>query len=141
MKICINIFLFCLAILVVSGCGAGNKSTSDETALYSTWIADSINGIKTDAAVYKSEFPSLVFNNQTDDISGTTGCNSINGKYTISGSSIKISNIVSTKMFCDDIDEITFLHILNNATNYKIQNGKLYLYTGKEVKMVLRKGK
>jgi hypothetical protein len=42
-------------------------------------------------------------------------------------------------MFCEDIDEITFLNILTNADNYKIRNEKLYLYIGKEIKMVLKK--
>ncbi|RPI14632.1 MAG: META domain-containing protein [Ignavibacteriae bacterium] len=140
MKIYLFTIPFFIAISILAGCTAGDKSTSNETALFNTWIADSINGIKTDANIYKDKFPTLIFK-EANDVSGTTGCNTINGKYTVSGSTIKISDMISTKMFCDDIDETTFLSILKNADSYKIQNEKLYLYSGKDIKMVLKKEK
>jgi heat shock protein HslJ len=137
----IKIFICCLAVLVISDCSAGNKITSDSSSINNKWVADSINGIKTDSVVYRDNFPVLEFNSEKGTVLGSTGCNNLYGSLNISGLTLKIYDITTTKMFCSEIDEITFLSILKNADNYEIRDGKLYLYSGKELKMVLRKEK
>ena len=137
----IKMFLCCLAVLVISDCSAGNKNTSDTSSINDKWTADSINGIKTDSAVYRDNFPFLEFNSEKGTVLGSTGCNSLYGSLIISGLTLKIYDITATKMFCSEIDEITFLSILKNADNYEIRDGKLYFYSGKDLKMVLRKEK
>lgn len=135
-------FLYCIALLIiVSGCSAGNKHTTDTSSINNKWTADSINGIKTDSSVYRDNFPVLEFNSEKGTVTGSTGCNSLNGSFVVTGSAIKISDIITTKMFCVDIDEVTFLDILKKTDNYEIREGKLYLYAGKDIKMVLKKEK
>jgi heat shock protein HslJ len=141
MKIYIKAFLFCITILILSGCSAGNKISSDTSSINNKWVADSINGIKTDSTIYRDAFPFLKFNSETGTVTGSTGCNTLNGSLNVTGSTIKISDIITTKMFCIDIDEITFLDILKKTDNYEIRDGKLYLYSGKDLKMVLKKEK
>lgn len=134
------IMLICsIAVLIISGCSAGNKNSTDTGSINNKWTAESINGIKTDSAVYKDGFPVLEFNSEKGTVTGSTGCNSLNGSLNVTGSTLKISDIITTKMFCVDIDEVTFLSILKKADNFEIRDGKLYLYSGKDLKMVLKK--
>jgi heat shock protein HslJ len=126
-------------VLSVTSCLAGNKISSDSSSINGTWTADSINGVKTDSTVYGKEFPFLVFNSETGSVTGSTGCNSLNGVLSVTGLTLKISEVITTKMFCVDIDELTFLDVLKKTDNYEIRDGKLYLYAGKDIKMILAK--
>lgn len=135
----ILIFLFFISAFLISDCSAGHKTASDTNSINNKWTAESINGIKTDPTVYSDKLPFLTFDSEAGTVTGSTGCNILNGKFKIDGSGIKISEIITTKMFCAEIDEITFLDILKKADNYEIKDGKLNLYSGKDLKMVLVK--
>jgi heat shock protein HslJ len=60
---------------------------------------------------------------------GNGGCNRIGGNLLIDKNNIKFSNIIQTKMFCDNMQqEGLFLRLLEMTSEYKIIGGKLLLY-------------
>lgn len=70
---------------------------------------------------------------KTDEtFTGKGGCNTIRGKYTLKGSSIKFSNIISTKMACNNLEQETaFLQLLE---------GTVSAFTVTEKQLLLRDG-
>lgn len=58
---------------------------------------------------------------------GSGGCNNISGEYEMNeGNRIKFSNVISTKMYCNNMEtEDRFLSVLNKVDNYTIQNDTL----------------
>jgi len=70
---------------------------------------------------------------------GNGGCNQINGSYDIDNSSIHFSNVVSTKMSCEDIAfENEFLSLLNRVNRFEQNGDNLLLKDRKDVVLVLR---
>jgi heat shock protein HslJ len=63
---------------------------------------------------------------------GNAGCNNISGKYILKGTSIKLSNIISTKMACDKLEQETaFLRLLEETVSaYTVDKSKLLLRDG-----------
>lgn len=63
---------------------------------------------------------------------GKGGCNIINGKFSVKGSSIKFKSIISTRMACDNMDkENAFLNLLENRiSEYTFNGNQLLLRDG-----------
>ena len=63
---------------------------------------------------------------------GKGGCNSMNGKFSVKGSSIKFNSIASTKMACDNMDkENAFFNLLENrVSEYTYEGNQLLLRDG-----------
>ena len=73
-------------------------------------------------------------------VAGTSGCNQYNGPYTLSGSSLTVGALASTKMLCDQIAndaETAYLAALGKAATYTAEGGKLTIYD-KDAKEVVR---
>lgn len=73
----------------------------------------------------------LVFN-KDNSFTGNAGCNRISGKYTLKGTSIKFSDIISTKMACPELEkETAFLQLLQQTVSaYTVQGNALLLRDG-----------
>ena len=73
---------------------------------------------------------SITFSDST--FTGSGGCNRISGKYTLKGTSIKFSNILSTKMACDRLEQETaFLQLLQSTVSaYTVTQNVLWLRDG-----------
>ncbi len=70
---------------------------------------------------------------------GNGGCNQINGNYTLDKNELMFSEVISTKMSCNDIEfENTFLKILATVNRYEIRGTDLVLKNKREVVLVLR---
>ena len=55
---------------------------------------------------------------------GKGGCNSMNVKFSVKGSSIKFHSVASTKMACDNMDkENAFFNLLENRVSEYTYNG------------------
>lgn len=55
---------------------------------------------------------------------GKGGCNSMSGKFSVKGSSIRFHSIISTKMACDNIDkENAFFNLLQSRISEYTYNG------------------
>jgi heat shock protein HslJ len=72
----------------------------------------------------------IEFNEKDARFGGNTGCNRMSGSFTKTDSSIKFSQIISTKMFCQDTSEVenAFTRNLEKAARFEIKDGKLYLF-------------
>jgi heat shock protein HslJ len=70
---------------------------------------------------------------------GNGGCNQVNGTYTVDKNTIKFSDVISTKMSCNDLDfENSFLSTLAAVNRYEVKGDDLLLKRKREVLLVLR---
>jgi putative lipoprotein len=83
-----------------------------------SWVLQGISGAELGTGV-----PTIDFG--TDgNVSGSAGCNTFNGTYTVDGSSISFGPLASTKMACPTADmavETAFLAGLAGAKTWSIQ--------------------
>lgn len=61
---------------------------------------------------------------------GNGGCNQFGSTVKVEGSTIQFSELFSTKMFCDGIQqsESAYFNALENATKFEIKGDKLVIY-------------
>lgn len=102
------------------------------------WMLDAIKGIPVSKSG-KTAF--VVFDQKRGSAGGNSNCNVFGGSYTASGSTIKITEIISTMRACEEGDRMTiereFLDGLQKANRYNIENGKLLLYRDKRLLLTL----
>jgi heat shock protein HslJ len=112
-------------ILAISLVGCGG--VADGPALQDTqWVLVTLGG----EPPLSDTAPSADFS--TDEISGSTGCNTYFGAYTVDGSEITIGDVASTEMWCTEPDgvmdqEQAFLAALRSATGYRLSGAQLEL--------------
>jgi heat shock protein HslJ len=136
-----------LAFVVLASCAGsrkntGNSSSKEEEAIKQQ--ATSLDGQKWMLAkLHKDGTVQGVVNKKPfirfDQVKGSAGgngsCNSFGSTLTVSGSSISISQIFSTKMYCEGVQgtENSFLDLLGKVNRYEIKGDQLSLYRDKEV--------
>jgi heat shock protein HslJ len=90
----------------------------------SIWIATEISELATqDSEVY--------FRILDNRISGKSGCNNFFGNCNVIANTIRVEEIGSTKMMCDDEEmkiESAFINALSVCTHFSINNDSLKLY-------------
>ena len=82
------------------------------------------------------EIPHLLFSpGQVNKVSGSTGCNRLNGSYELTGVNvIKFFPLATTKMACPGINnEAPFIKFLVEANNWSIIDDQLMLNNGKQL--------
>ena len=115
-----------LAVLL-AGCSLGPV---DSPALEGTqWLLVTLGG---DPPLAGTE-PSAEFS--ADQISGSAGCNTYFGTYTVNGDSIKFGDVASTEMYCMEPEgvmerEQAFLTALASITSYRLAREGLELLDG-----------
>lgn len=114
---------FLLLAALLAGCAsqAGPELNS------SRWNVVELNG---HAPVARS---SLTIGLEDGNVGGGSGCNTYGGRYDVEGSSIVISDLVSTLMACSDplnAQEGEFLRALSEAATYEITGGRLIFKDG-----------
>jgi len=68
---------------------------------------------------------------ETGEINGNTGCNSLGGKYTLDGNSIRVSDLAMTMMACEDPigqQESEVLEALRAPERYVIEDRLLKIF-------------
>jgi heat shock protein HslJ len=77
----------------------------------------------------------IQFDETKKSAGGNGGCNAFGGSFSKNGYQIKISQIMSTKMFCEETSGIEnkFLENLEKVTSYEFVKGKLNLLAGDRV--------
>lgn len=97
--------------------------------------AKSLNGkwklismvLEKDMAIVLPE-KAITLNINKNKIGGNGGCNSYGGNFSQKGKTIKFSEILSTKMWCDNSPtESQYLNALGKSVNYKLINEQLIL--------------
>jgi len=73
--------------------------------------------------------PEITFIEADKKVSGTTGCNNLNGFFFITGNQFSFSPLAVTMKACPDATVETFITaFFKNVGFYKVDGSKLYLY-------------
>jgi len=136
MKITLK-FLFCIFIFILASC----KKDENISSLASTnWIFVSINKNDIEEKV-PSEFREMTLDFTETNILFARGvCNSLNGKYLLSGNdSLVVNDLITTCVYCGDgnphIWEELYYNGLSNATNYFLNDNTLTLKTSINIEL------
>lgn len=125
-----------LSVLIV-GCSSVKETANP--LLHDIWVLESINGKLYSRTENQTLHPTLEIYLNEERFSGNTGCNNMNGKLKTLHSTISFSEIKTTKMFCVDVDETTFLTALGQVNKYKIEKMRLYLFEDDKELLVFQK--
>ena len=91
------------------------------------WKVKSIVGL--DSLVVS---PTIIFNEETNTISGNAGCNNYGSSFTKKDDLLSFGLVNATKMMCTNMNiEKAFMQCLQNTHHYKIENDILILYSEK----------
>ena len=130
-----TLMLLTLAALL-AGCGTpGEGARLDGTS----WVLASLNGRRP----LEGGQVTLVF--EDGEISGSAGCNSYFGAYTIEGADgLAFSGIGSTLMACLEPEgimdqEVQYLETLGAATSFRLSDGELRLSSAGGGLLILRR--
>jgi len=138
------VILYIIVLLVlpaVAGCHRTplTDTTSPDIILNDIWVLETLHGEPVGNNDFGRERPRLEFNRESMRVTGTTGCNSLTGKYTARKDVISFGAMITTKMACEGTGEATFLKTLESVNRFSIRDLKLYLAEGNTVKAVFRK--
>lgn len=94
-------------------------------------VGNDLPSFKTDTVHGKTIF--ITFNDMKKSAGGSGGCNSFGGTLSVKGGQIHITQIISTQMYCEGIQqtENDFFAALTKANRFEVKNKKLFLYQGK----------
>jgi heat shock protein HslJ len=127
-------------LLLLASCGTSkntNSTTNDDSPfdpegdrqelVDDTWVFMRIYGNDI-AGTEGRELPQLTFS-EDGTFSGHTGCNPINGSYTLEdGLRIKFDRVASGLALCEDVTyEADLLEVINETDNYTLNDGVLSL--------------
>ncbi|MGJ8743872.1 META domain-containing protein [Polaribacter sp.] len=130
-----------LILITIMSCSSVKKQQEDsfDTAITGKyWKLKTLQGkvVKMDKNQERDIFISL--KKHDNSIKGFTGCNSIAGQFTLKeGNSITIGKLAVTQRFCPNIDESTFLKVLNLADNYTVKDDVLQLNVGRRAPLAV----
>lgn len=136
-----NFFLITsLAIIIVTvGCHtsqpiSGGTSRGSEMLYKYKWYLSELQG-RPFTFIGHDNYAHLLFSaGQPNKVTGSTGCNRLNGSFDLSGGNIiKFSPLATTKMACPGNTEATFIEALGQVNNWSISNEQLLLSNGKTV--------
>jgi polar amino acid transport system substrate-binding protein len=105
-----------------------------------TWILETLNG----APVIPGSEITAVFGDASN-ISGSAGCNTYNGSYTVNGSSLLVQNISNTQQNCPAPDgvmpqERSYINVLGSSSGFRIDGNQLSI-RGTQGTLVFRNAK
>ena len=89
----------------------------------------------TGAEVVTGKTSFINFIRENKSAGGNGGCNVFGSTFSVTGNKIRISEIISTEMYCEGIQptENAFLRQLEKANRYEIKDKILLLYRDKEL--------
>ena len=119
------VLLFTMVLLMVS-CSI-NKSINIQQITNANWQLKSIEGFSDEEnAVFVSAY--LSFSASDSTYSGSNGCNMISGKFTASKNGVIFGDGLSTKRYCQGINEQKFYEVLNSTNRIQIKKNVLFLF-------------
>ncbi len=123
----------------VVGCGV---SLQQLALLQDIWVLTSMQGDSITLNGPAKEIPRLEISLTQGRVTGTTGCNQLNGSVVADTRRILFGPLATTKMACmgpNGALEPTFLRLLNQPMTYRIDSGKLTLYQQGKPVMTFKK--
>ena len=130
-------YLFVLFIAVI-GFDCSPKLSPDAGWGHQQWVVVEMRKVPVQQSGGRRD-AHITFDVTTKKFSGNGGCNQINGNYSVDKNEITFTEVLSTKMSCNDIEfENTFLSTLPTIDRYEIRGTDLVLKKKKETMLVLR---
>ncbi|MBB6612434.1 META domain-containing protein [Pontibacter sp. Tf4] len=132
-----------LLITVIAGCKTirpAEPAAGDETIVDAYWMLLSLEG-QSPQAPNNTREAYIRLQETENDLKGNTGCNTIFGKYELSGKSVRFRNIGATRMMCPDMEQETkFLQMLERVDSFEVAGEILTLFAGSEAVATFRSG-
>lgn len=122
-------FISAGAFILASAFVMKKKDPAQQVSIYDTkWTLKKIYADTGTEDVFTKAF--IKFNKEKQSAGGNGSCNSFGGTARIDGSKITLSQIFSTKMYCEGVQsmEDTFFKLLQQATRYEIKDKVLLFY-------------
>jgi putative lipoprotein len=124
-------YFLIISMALLSACAQTQPATSNaqHPALTGTlWNITQASG-KPVQAVNKENIPQLLFDEKSQRVSGSGGCNRITGGFALDGDKLHFQQMVATRMFCiaGMEQEDLILKALNNITRYRFNGRQLEL--------------
>ncbi|MEL1245867.1 META domain-containing protein [Flavobacterium sp. DGU11] len=130
------LFFSITAAIALTGCRSAKATQPMDLLTGTVWELSSINGQKVDAGSNRNGLPTASFNTELK-ISGNGGCNTYSGSYNLNeNEGINISQVMSTKMFCEGSIENEYFKELGKVNMAKIDKDKLTLMEGVDERLV-----
>ena len=130
-------YLFILFIAVI-GFDCSPKLSPDSGWGHQQWVVVEMKEVPVQQSGGRRD-AHITFDVAAKTFSGNGGCNQINGNYTVDKKEIRFTEVLSTKMSCNDIEfENTFLSTLSSIDHYEVRGSDLVLKKKKETMLVLR---
>lgn len=110
------------------------QETKPQQSLYDTkWMLKKIHSSSGTEDVITKAF--IRFNEKKKSAGGKGGCNSFGSTLSVNKDAISITEIISTKMYCEGIQpsEDSFFKQLEKVTRFKIKDKALLLYHDKKL--------
>ena len=130
-----QLYFICATILILSNsCNSAKETMQSSTPLYNTkWSLKKIYDGGKEEIIHTKAF--IRFDKEKGSAGGSGSCNNFGSRATISGNEVSFKNIFSTKMYCEQVQQIEskFLGSLEKVTKYEIKDKSLYLYKDKEL--------
>lgn len=112
-----------LAAGLVAGCGSG--ISLDESIEGPVWRLEQLGGEAVAPTGDPQRDPQVQFDRRNGRVSGSGGCNRVTGTFERSGSSLRMSQLASTRVACPDpalgVSESQFFAALQATTSYRMQ--------------------
>ena len=125
-------------LIAVSAYSCSPKLSPDAAWGNQNWVVVELKGVPVQQSGGRRD-AHIAFDIIQKRFTGNGGCNQINGGYTLDKDEIHFTDVVSTKMSCNDIEfENTFLATLSSVDNYEARGSDLLLKKKKETMLVLR---
>jgi heat shock protein HslJ len=130
-------YVFVLLIAVM-GFNCSPKLSPDSSWGHQEWVVVEMKGVPVQQSGGRRD-AHITFDVSAKRFSGNGGCNQVNGNYTVDKKAIRFTEVLSTKMSCNDIEfENTFLSTLSSIDHYEVRENDLLLKKNKETRLVLR---
>jgi heat shock protein HslJ len=130
-------YLFILFTAVVAF-KCSPKLSPDAGWDHKEWVVVEMKGVPVQQSGGRRD-AHITFDVAAKRFSGNGGCNQINGNYNVDKKEIRFTEVLSTKMSCNDIEfENTFLSTLSSIDRYEVKGTDLILKKNKETRLVLR---
>ena len=129
------IFIFLVAVIAFK---CTPKLSPDAGWARQNWVVVEMKGVPVQQSGGRRD-AHIVFEVADKRFTGNGGCNQINGNYALDKNEIKFTDVIATKMACNDIEfENAFLSTLSSVDRYEVNGNDLVLKKKRETLLVLR---
>src|SRR6187397_361779 len=130
-----QLYSTCIAIIfLTASCTSAKETMEQSIPLYNTkWSLKKVYIDSKEETVNTKAF--IRFDKEKGSAGGNGSCNSFGSTATINGNEVSFKNIFSTKMYCEQVQQIEnkFLGSLEKVIRYEIKDKSLFLYKDKEL--------